>query len=126
VQLRSPRRFVLALLLAVFASLPVLADETVYVTHTGAKYHRAGCRYLRSSSRAMALSDAAALYAPCSVCRPPQPEAPKPEAPGRAGAARGESSPDTREQRCAATTKKGTQCLRRPKAGSAYCWQHAR
>jgi hypothetical protein len=28
--------------------------------------------------------------------------------------------------RCAATTKKGTQCLRMASAGSAYCWQHQR
>ena len=26
--------------------------------------------------------------------------------------------------RCMATTKKGTQCSRRAKAGSNYCWQH--
>lgn len=25
---------------------------------------------------------------------------------------------------CAATTKKGTRCRRRPSKGSIYCWQH--
>ena len=27
-------------------------------------------------------------------------------------------------QRCAATTKKGTQCKRNAATGSSYCWQH--
>lgn len=31
---------------------------------------------------------------------------------------------ETASRRCAATTKKGTQCSRMAKAGSAYCWQH--
>jgi endonuclease YncB( thermonuclease family) len=43
---------------------------TVYVTKTGAKYHRGGCRYLKSSIP-MSLKDAAQRYTPCSVCKPP-------------------------------------------------------
>lgn len=44
--------------------------DTVYVTATGSKYHRAGCGYLKSS-RAISLSDAvAAGYTPCSRCKP--------------------------------------------------------
>jgi hypothetical protein len=45
--------------------------ETVYVTKTGGKYHRAGCRYLSKSAIPIALKDAASGYSPCSVCRPP-------------------------------------------------------
>ena len=45
---------------------------TVYVTRTGKKYHRDGCRYLRQSRIPMSLKDAKANgYTPCSVCRPP-------------------------------------------------------
>lgn len=48
------------------------ASVTVFVTRTGKKYHRAGCRYLRSSQRAINLDDAIrAGYTPCSVCKPP-------------------------------------------------------
>lgn len=47
------------------------AKETVYVTRTGEKYHRDGCRYLRQSRIPMKLSEAKKMYAPCSVCRPP-------------------------------------------------------
>jgi len=47
-------------------------DITVYVTRTGAKYHRSGCRYLSKSKIPMSLSSAkAAGYGPCSVCNPP-------------------------------------------------------
>lgn len=47
-------------------------DITVYVTKTGKKYHRNGCRYLSKSQIPMSLSDAkAAGYGPCSVCNPP-------------------------------------------------------
>jgi len=44
---------------------------TVYVTRTGTKYHRAGCRYLARSQIPMSLKEAAARYGPCSVCKPP-------------------------------------------------------
>jgi hypothetical protein len=47
---------------------------TVYVTSTGSKYHRAGCRYLAKSSIATPLADPIASYGACSVCRPPQRE----------------------------------------------------
>jgi competence protein ComEC len=44
----------------------------VYITDTGDKYHRDGCRYLRNSKIPIGLSDALARgYAPCKVCNPP-------------------------------------------------------
>ena len=46
---------------------------TVYVTKTGKKYHRDGCRSLSRSKIPMTLKDAKAKgYTPCLVCRPPQ------------------------------------------------------
>lgn len=46
---------------------------TVYITDTGKKYHRDGCRYLKKSKHAISLGNAKAQgYAPCSVCDPPQ------------------------------------------------------
>jgi hypothetical protein len=47
------------------------ATIVVYVTKTGEKYHRDGCRYLAKSKIAMSLKEAAARYGPCSVCKPP-------------------------------------------------------
>jgi hypothetical protein len=48
------------------------SGTTVYITKSGAKYHRAGCRYLAKSSIPISLQDAKARgYGPCSVCKPP-------------------------------------------------------
>ncbi len=45
---------------------------TVYITATGTKYHRDGCRYLEESKIAISLSEAKAQgYTPCKVCNPP-------------------------------------------------------
>jgi endonuclease YncB( thermonuclease family) len=46
-------------------------EETVYVTRTGAKYHRSSCQYLRRSRIPVSLKEARQSYDPCSVCRPP-------------------------------------------------------
>ena len=44
-------------------------EQTVYITNTGKKYHNAGCRYLKSSSIPISLSQAQAQgYTPCKVC----------------------------------------------------------
>ncbi|MFC1540538.1 hypothetical protein ACFL4J_00705 [Candidatus Margulisiibacteriota bacterium] len=43
-------------------------EEIVYITKTGKKYHRAGCRYLRRSSIPISLKKAKEYYSPCSVC----------------------------------------------------------
>ena len=45
---------------------------TVYITKTGKKYHKAGCRYLSKSKIASALVDAKARYTACKVCLPPK------------------------------------------------------
>ena len=50
------------------------ASITVFVTKTGEKYHRDGCRYLSRSKIAMSLKEAATRYGPCSVCKPPIPQ----------------------------------------------------
>ena len=110
-------------------------DEIVYVTRTGTKYHRAGCRHLARSQIPIALKDAVKRLGPCSVCKPSVlHDAPKHEAvptappsrPATAEAPGPESHQVTASGRCHAITKKGTQCSRRAQAGSLYCWQHAR
>lgn len=47
-------------------------EDTVYVTRTGTKYHRAGCQHLSKSSSPIKLADARRGYQPCKVCRPPE------------------------------------------------------
>jgi micrococcal nuclease len=46
------------------------ADEVVYVTRTGTKYHRAGCRALAKSATAIRLGEVAGKYEACELCRP--------------------------------------------------------
>lgn len=105
------------------AASPVAHE--VYVTRTGAKYHRAGCRYLARSQIPMNLTDAAASYGACSVCRPPTPSDEGSPATGASSAPRAAPPrPAATSGRCAATTKRGTQCSRRAQSGRAYCWQH--
>lgn len=48
------------------------SDTTVYVTNTGKKYHRDGCRHLAKSKIPMALSSAKSSYGPCGTCKPPR------------------------------------------------------
>lgn len=44
-------------------------SQTVYITRTGAKYHRYGCQYLRQSCIAVSKSNAVSSgYTACSVC----------------------------------------------------------
>ena len=52
-------------------SKPADVSATVYITDTGKKYHRSGCRYLESSKHAISLEKAKQNgYTPCSVCKP--------------------------------------------------------
>ena len=45
--------------------------ETVYVTHSGSKYHRADCIYTKDKKTiAIGRDDAEKSYAPCIICRP--------------------------------------------------------
>ena len=51
------------------ASTP--SGDTVYVTNSGSKYHRSGCRYLSKSSVPISRSEAVQQgYTACKVCKP--------------------------------------------------------
>jgi hypothetical protein len=47
--------------------------QTVYITRTGKRYHRDGCRYLAASKIPISLKDAKARgFTACKVCHPPE------------------------------------------------------
>ena len=48
------------------------SESQVYVTRTGKKYHRDGCRSLSKSKIAISLVEAQQKYGPCGRCNPPQ------------------------------------------------------
>ena len=86
-RVRAARNLALALAVLI-ASVALVAgqaasDPTVYITKTGAKYHRDGCSSLSRSRIPIKLSLAATTYGACKNCRPPVPEvAPAAEATG--------------------------------------------
>ncbi len=91
----------------------------VFVTNTGAKYHRDGCRHLKSRIPISLVDAGRKGYTACLVCSPPSLSTPplKKEA----------YKPKTNYQpdgRCTATTQKGTRCKRNAQTGRSYCWQH--
>lgn len=44
---------------------------TVYITNTGGKYHKKGCRYLKKSSIAIKKSSAVSQgFTACKICKP--------------------------------------------------------
>lgn len=47
------------------------SDPIVYITNTGEKYHRDGCRTLKSKIERK-LSEVRGNYGPCGICNPPQ------------------------------------------------------
>jgi len=50
---------------------PAGAEPVVYITKTGEKYHRDGCRYLSESKIAITCAEAIRRgYTPCGVCKP--------------------------------------------------------
>ena len=50
---------------------PDADPDSVFVTASGKKYHRDGCKFIAKSKIPIALKDAQAKYEPCSVCKPP-------------------------------------------------------
>ncbi len=93
-----------------------VAGDTVYVTPSGKKYHRAGCRLLSANKTALPLSQARLEHEPCRLCIDSliAPEKTLPL----------ESNGKKITTQCIAQTKSGNRCKREAESGSKYCWQH--
>jgi len=53
---------------------PITEEEKeiiVYITNSGAKYHRSDCRHLSKSKIPIDLESAKEKYSPCGTCKPP-------------------------------------------------------
>ena len=59
--------------LLLLVNMSAFAGETkVYITRTGKKYHRDGCRSLSKSKIEVTLTEAKARgYGACKICKPP-------------------------------------------------------
>ncbi len=117
------------LLLLFWFSFASAQEQYVYVTKTGAKYHKSDCRYLKYSKIEMSLKEAVAKdYTACSVCKPSgskSPEVLKKDSvvhiPAKGSETGAKKSVTTR---CTATTQAGTRCKRMTKEANGKCWQH--
>ncbi len=127
---RAVTRIVAALAVIVAFTATVIAqspDTLVYVTKTGEKYHKAGCRSLSRSQIATTLGQASKRYGPCGICKPPVLAATATTSAVPATTSTPRAAPAAKaveSGQCQARTKKGTQCSRKAKPGSQYCWQH--
>ena len=69
------KKTLVIIVLLLFAAATVCAasaDTVVYITRTGAKYHRGSCSYLRQSKIETTLGSAVSRgYTPCSRCALP-------------------------------------------------------
>jgi endonuclease YncB( thermonuclease family) len=64
--------YLIAFALLIATATSWAQDITVYITRTGAKYHREGCSSLSRSSIPISLSNAVERgYTPCKICTPP-------------------------------------------------------
>lgn len=93
-------------------------DDTVYVTKSGKKYHRANCRLLSQNKIALPLPQAQVDRGPCRLCIA--------SASSAKGALSLQANGKTVTALCSAKTKNGERCKREAEAGSKYCWQHRR
>jgi len=93
-------------------------DDTVYVTRSGKKYHRAHCRLLSQNKIELLLSKARVDRGPCRLCivsASPSKEAFSLQPNGKIAATL-----------CLGKTKNGDRCKRKAEPSSKYCWQHRR
>ena len=105
-----------------------VSAQTIYITKTGKKYHKTGCRYLKYSKKELTLERALTHgYQACSICKPPK----KVSASTQSKATTNKSSyaPNTNSQKstatqCTAKTKSGSRCKRKTKNANGKCYQH--
>lgn len=114
---------------AFFLLATQLQAQTVFITKTGAKYHKESCRYAKTGwASDLAAAKKKGLTA-CLVCKPSSTETGQTKLlPLSSGESKAEPKKETKPAQTSsqykATTKAGTRCSRKSAAGSSYCWQH--
>ncbi len=104
----------------------MLYGQTVYIAHTGAKYHEANCRTLAKSKTTIDLANALAEgYEACKICKPSQTIV----STKKTETIRITKPKETQENnlitaQCSAKTKAGKRCTRSTKSSNGKCYQH--
>ena len=103
-----------------------MSSQSVYVTNTGAKYHKSTCHHLKSSKNEIAFEKALKLsYTSCSVCKPNNKgnslDVMSTNAKLIVSPAASKSTSTTQ---CTGKTKAGARCKRMTKSDHGRCYQH--
>ena len=108
-----------------------ISAQTVYVTKTGEKYHKASCRYLKYSTKEIELEKAIALgFEACKVCKPSlvtkttANNASNEIKTLSASTTSSSSIKKTVATQCTGKTQAGTRCKRKTKNANGRCYQH--
>ncbi|WPR76017.1 hypothetical protein [Algoriphagus sp. NG3] len=115
---------------AVFLLAAQLQAQTVYITKTGARFHKESCRYAKTGWASDLTAAKKKGLTACLVCKPSSTEMGEAKPiPLSSGSKKVEPSKETKpaqatSSQCRATTKAGARCSRKSAAGSNYCWQH--
>lgn len=103
-----------------------LSCQSVYIAHTGTKYHNSNCHTLAKGNTAIDLSKALADgYTACKICKPMQ--AINKEANIKVSENKNQSNnqeSNSSSSQCTAKTKSGSRCTRNTKSSNSMCWQH--
>lgn len=127
------RLFFLAVFILGAFQVKAQTESKVYITKTGAKYHKSSCRYAQTGWEST-LSDAKDRgHTACLVCKPGGGSSSNPvNSPSTETNSLRSTTPSTNKpaattstSQCRATTKAGSRCSRKASSGSSYCWQHA-
>lgn len=104
------------------------SDTKVYVTKTGAKYHRSSCRYAKTGWPATLTEAKDRGLTACLVCKPGGGSASTSSSTStnslKSTPSSSNTTTTTSSSQCIATTKAGSRCSRKAASGSSYCWQH--
>jgi hypothetical protein len=110
-------------IVTLFMAIQVHA-QTVYVTKTGAKYHKSTCQYLKYSKIESTVEKATnSGYTACSVCKPPTTTGGQQPAFQQASPSSQPPKSVTARQ-CSGITKAGTRCKRTTTNANGRCYQH--
>ncbi|WP_460762501.1 DUF5763 domain-containing protein [Niabella terrae] len=91
--------------------------QTVYKTPSGARYHRAQCRTVKNTSKALTLAAAREQgLTPCKICKPVERKVARQPVKKTSGVGA------TRQ--CKGMTKSGRRCRHMTRIGNGYCFQH--
>ena len=105
-----------------------LTAQTVYITKSGEKYHKASCKYLKYSQKEIKLEVAISKgYEACKVCKPSSKKSKTTTTTSNSlisNTGNAIPSKKTTASQCTGKTKAGNRCKRTTKNSNGRCYQH--